>query len=56
LKENRSIRSRFVEDAGLIGNFIDERDNHEYKWVKIGNQIWMAENLAYLPAVVGPGT
>ena len=31
------------------GTFVDNRDNKEYKWVKIGEQIWMAENLAYLP-------
>lgn len=33
------------------GTFIDERDGHEYKWVRICDNIWMAENLAYLPSV-----
>ncbi len=33
------------------GNFTDTRDSHEYQWITIGAQVWMAENLAYLPSV-----
>ncbi|MFA6126552.1 MAG: fibrobacter succinogenes major paralogous domain-containing protein [Bacteroidales bacterium] len=37
------------------GTFKDARDNHEYPWVRIGDQIWMAQNAAYLP-YVNPST
>lgn len=33
------------------GKFNDVRDNREYQWIRIGEQVWMAENLAYLPSV-----
>jgi uncharacterized protein (TIGR02145 family) len=33
------------------GNFTDSRDGQEYSWVKVDNQIWMAENLAFVPSI-----
>jgi uncharacterized protein (TIGR02145 family) len=33
------------------GSFSDTRDNTSYHWAKIGTQIWMTDNLAYLPEV-----
>ena len=32
---------------GNTGVFTDSRDGQTYKWEKIGNQIWMTENLNY---------
>lgn len=38
-------------EAPAVTSFTDPRDGRSYIWVQIGNQAWMAENLAYLPSV-----
>ena len=43
----RSNKPYNTYELARSGAFTDTRDNEDYKWTIIGNQIWMAENLNY---------
>lgn len=45
-----------VFDASIKGSFTDERDGSEYIALPLGDQVWMGNNLVYLPSVTGPAT
>jgi len=44
----------FTTLGNELGFFVDIRDGNEYSTVRIGNQTWMAENLAFLPKIDRP--
>jgi hypothetical protein len=52
--QNSPNHAKSLPLAKVTGQFEDLRDEKEYKWVQIDKQIWMAQNLAFLPVSVQP--
>ena len=47
-------KDEFLNPEITYGTMTDKRDNKTYKTVKIGNQVWMAENLNYADSTKMP--